>query len=441
MDLTLHFIFVRNFLTCMELFASAFIFYHKHEKKKFFVIRILGVFAFLFGLSLLVGYLVFIIFKAVGYEKNLYIISSIFAYAVLFLIQIPIMCFLFKTKKKENGSIIIFAYVYRQVVFSSYIAIFTLINPHFVFHKYEYLNWSNICIYLGYLLASYLGMFFYNHRKIPKDTNQIERPILWILILAVSASVILYSIGECYSRDESDFMYSLLLFSNIISLLLVSLIEFISRKMYALRNENIVTNQLLQERENQFKFAKANAERLHIIAHDLKHQTAILRRGGEEAEKVLDNIDNSVKDYESVLITENQILNIIFNEKWQYCQKHQIRLSTIVDPKAFDKLETLELYNLFGNLLDNAIEASRKLNLKDKRTISLKVTYEKGVSMIDMRNYFDKYTKIDNNTSKKDSFNHGYGIKSMKNIVDKYNGDFQTKVEDDIFIVKIIIPD
>jgi hypothetical protein len=441
MNLTIHFIFVRNFLTCMELFFSGLIFFHKQEKRKYFILRLFCLIAFLFGLSWLIAYLSYLVYAACDYETVASLLSGIPCYALFFLIQIPAMKILFQVEKGKASSIIIFSYVYRQVIFSSYVAIFSLINPHFVVQKFEYLNWPNMCMYLGYCLASYLGMFIYNHKKAKVEPYRIEKPVLIILILAISASVILYTIGECYSRNESDLMYSLLLFSNIISLLLITSVEYLTRKIMTLHNENAITSQLLQEKESQFKFAKANMDRLHIVAHDLKHQTAILREGGVEAKKILDNIDSTVKDYESILITENQTLNVILNEKWHYCEKHSIRLSTIVNPDAFRKLETLELYNLFGNLLDNAIEATRKLDDKEKRTISLNVSYKNGVSMIDMRNYFDSTSRIEEDTSKKDKFNHGYGLKSMKNIVGKYNGDLQTKMENDVFIVKIIIPE
>lgn len=426
---------------CLELFFSALIFFHKQEKRRFFILRVLGEIVFLFGVSFLIGYVVFRISEGCNYDRTVSVFNGLVSYAIFFVLQLPLMMFIFKTKKDKISSMLIYSYVFRQVVFSSYVAIFTLINPHLLVQKFYYMTWQNLCMYLGFCLAVYLAMFIYNHKRFNDEPYNIEKPILIILILAIEASLALYVVGESYSEDESDFMYALLLFSNVISLLLITSIEYLMRKMFALKNENAITAQLLQERENQFKFAKTNMERLHIVAHDLKHQTAILREGGAEAEKVLDNIDNTVKDYESILITENQTLNVILNEKWHYCQKHSIRLSTIVNPQAFSSLETLELYNLFGNLLDNAIEATSKLKDKEKRTISLNVSYEKGVSMIDIRNYFNKATKIKDDTSKKDKFNHGYGLKSMKSIVDKHNGDFQTKIENNVFIVKIIIPD
>ena len=441
MNLTFHFIFVRDFLASLELLTSALIFFQKQEKRKLFPLRLIGSTIFMFGLSLLISYLVFLVSEQVSYDKGITILISFASLLILFLVQIPTMLFLYKLQKGQLYSIIIFSYVFRQVIFSSYVAIFTFINPDLVFYKFEGLNVPNLAMCLGYYAFFYMAMFIYKAKSASKDDYIREKPILIALSIAITISLFLYIVGEAYSRDESDFMYCLLLLSNVISLLLITSIEYIMRNVFHLKNENAITNQILEEKENQFKFAKANMERLHLVAHDLKHQTAILREGGVEATKVLDNIDKTVKDYESILITENQTLNVILNEKWHYCEKHSIRLSAIVNPEALSKLEIIELYNLFGNLLDNAIEAARKIKDKEKRIISLNVSYEKGVSMIDIRNYFNRVVKVKGDTSKKDKFKHGYGLKSIKSIVDKYNGDLLTKIDNDVFIVKIIIPD
>ena len=441
---TLIFIFLRDFLCCIELLAAQLIFFRGEEKRKFFWLRLLGVAAFLCGFCFLSGYLISSIMEAFEYSKTSLLLTSLCFYFIIFPAQIAFTMFLYKTSGEKRALLLIFSFVLRQVVFSLYVAIFTLANPSLVFFKYEGTTLPNFFIYLAFYLVFYLGMLLFKVYSKAEATYFASKPILVVLLLSIAVSVVLYVIGECYSREDNDFMYCLLLFSNVISLTLISSIEFLMRKMFVLRNETIVTQQLLQERENQFKFAKANMEKLHVVAHDLKHQTAVLRQGGEEANKILDNIDNAVEDYETILITENQTLNIILNEKWHYCQKHSIRLSAIVDPEALKQLDVLEMYTLFGNLLDNAIEATRKLNNKEKRTISLNVAHEKGVSLIDIRNYFSgKIKKKDGDiaTSKSDSFSHGYGLKSIQMISDKYGGNLQTFQEEDVFIVKIVIPD
>ncbi len=438
------FIFVRDFLFCVELFFSEMISFREEKKRKHFALRNLAAICGEFCVSLLFSFIVFEISEMTNYDRIVSVFTGIFSYSLMFGMQIGVLLFIYKVDFNKLLSLMAFSFVFRQVVFSLYVALFTWANMNLLFFKYDSFNWMTFMVYLGFHSFAYVVFLSFSLLRKDNTPPQSEKSVLIILFSAIFANMVVCTIGEVYSTDDNDFMYVILLFSNIISLLLLTSIEWIMRKMYSLRNENQVTSQLLREKESQFKFAKANMERLHILAHDLKHQSQALRAGGEEAKEILDNLDDAVTNYDAILLTENPTINVILNEKWLYCQKHSIRLSTIVDPKALSQLETIELYSLFGNLLDNSIEAVMKIKDKDKRTISLNVTYGKGLSSIDIRNYYVGEIKIEddeNVTSKKDSFAHGFGTKSIKGIVEKYNGDYSRETDKDIYIVKIVIPD
>ena len=444
MEKGLLFIFLRYFLLFLEVFSVESILFQKENKRGLFILRALGGFLILGGLSLLMGYLTFLIYDFFSYDRQIVVITSLVFNTLILACQWPYLMFAYRIEAKRAMTLMIFSFVFRQIVFSLYVAIFTSIDTNLLFFKYESFSWQTFLIYLAFYGFFYSGIALLHHFCSRYLSYYMEKPLIIVLLLATFANLVVCAIGEAYSTDGNDFMYCILLFSNIISLLLIVSIELLMRKIYDLRNENQISAQLLQEKENQFKFAKANMERLNIIAHDLKHESAILRQGGEEAKKLLDEIDKGVEGYDSILLTENQTLNIILNEKWLYCQKHGIRLSTIVDPTAFNKLTTIELYSLFGNLLDNSVEAVMKIKDKSKRTISLSVSHSHGVSSIDIRNYSLEKIKIKDGlplTTKKDSYNHGFGTKSIENIVNKYDGDYSCYLENDVFVVKIVIPD
>lgn len=420
------------------------ILFRGEKKRKYFALRNLASICGEFCISLLISFVVFQISEIANYDRIVSVLTGIFSYSLMFGMQIGVLLFIYKVDFNKLLSLMAFSFVYRQVVFSLYVALFTWADMNLLFFKYDSFNWMTFMVYLGFYSFMYVSFLSFNLLRKDNTPPQSEKSVLIVLFSAIFANMVVCTIGEVYSTDDNDFMYVILLFSNIISLLLLTSIEWIMRKMYSLRNENQVTTQLLREKESQFKFAKANMERLHILAHDLKHQSKVLRAGGEEAKEILDNLDDAVTNYDAILLTENPTINVILNEKWLYCQKHSIRLSTIVDPKALSQLETIELYSLFGNLLDNSIEAVMKIKDKDKRTISLNVTYGKGLSSIDIRNYYVGEIKLkddENLTSKKDSFSHGFGTKSIKGIVEKYNGDYSRETDKDIYIVKIVIPD
>ena len=374
MDKSLLFIFLRFFLLFLEVFLLETMFFKNENKRRFFLLRWIGAFFIMSGILILVSLLTLMIYVSASYERQIVMITSLIGYFLILACQLPLLLFLFRTEKKRLFTLMIFSFVFRQIVFSLYVSIFTSINTNLLLFKFDFFTWQNFLLYLAFYFVLYLGVFLFCRFQPSYFSYSMETSIIIVLFVAIAANMVVCVIGETYSTDNNDFMYCLLLFSNIISLLLITSVEFLMRKIYDLRNENQITNQLLAEKESQYKFAKANMERLHIIAHDLKHESAILRQGGEEAKKILDNLDKGIENYDSILLTENQTLNVILNEKWLYCQKHAIRLSTIVDPTAFSRLSTIELYSLFGNLLDNSVEAVMKIKDKSKRAISLNVS-------------------------------------------------------------------
>ena len=444
MDKSLLFIFLRFFLLFLEVFLLETMFFKNENKRRFFLLRWIGAFFIMSGILILVSLLTLMIYVSVSYERQIVMITSLIGYFLVLACQLPLLLFLYRTEKKRLFTLMIFSFVFRQIVFSLYVSIFTSINTNLLLFKFDFFTWQNFLLYLAFYFVLYLGVFLFCRFQPSYFSYSMETSIIIVLFVAIAANMVVCVIGETYSTDNNDFMYCLLLFSNIISLLLIISVEFLMRKIYDLRNENQITNQLLAAKESQYKFAKANMERLHIIAHDLKHESAILRQGGEEAKKILDNLDKGIENYDSILLTENQTLNVILNEKWLYCQKHAIRLSTIVDPTAFSRLSTIELYSLFGNLLDNSVEAVMKIKDKSKRAISLNVSHSHGISSIDIRNYFTGFIQIEEGlpqTTKKDSNNHGFGTKSIETTVNKYGGDYSCYIENDVFVVKIAIPD
>ena len=97
----------------------------------------------------------------------------------------------------------------------------------------------------------------------------------------------------------------------------------------------------------------------------------------------------------------------------------------------------MDLSTIFGNALDNALEASVKLP-PEQRLITVKARSIHDVLMIVFENYAAAGRK--NGTSKEDGFLHGFGIPNIQKAVEKYNGECVIRQEDGKFVMKNIIP-
>ncbi len=103
----------------------------------------------------------------------------------------------------------------------------------------------------------------------------------------------------------------------------------------------------------------------------------------------------------------------------------------------------MDIYALFGNALDNAIEATSLLDDPARRSISLTVRRHNSMLTIHVENYFDSSRGFDSEhptTTKDDAENHGFGIRSMQLIAEKYEGSLTTKASGDVFSLDAILP-
>ena len=120
-------------------------------------------------------------------------------------------------------------------------------------------------------------------------------------------------------------------------------------------------------------------------------------------------------------------------------EKH-IALSVTADLNGVDFIEPLDVSTIFGNGLDNAIEASEKLP-EEQRAILVKAgKMQNFFSVLIENNCLQDSGNTKSRTTKTDDFFHGFGISNMRNAAEKYGGQLTTKCESGKFLLKILSP-
>lgn len=207
---------------------------------------------------------------------------------------------------------------------------------------------------------------------------------------------------------------------------------------------NAINNTLNQQYKQYLDFMEIS-EYIGEQCHDLKHQIQEIRTSysDEEREAYLQEMERAVKLYQAWNVTGNSVLDSIMTQKRIYCVKHNIELTCTVDGKALNRLAARDICTIFGNLLDNAIEAVSFYEETEKRVIHGEVCQKQSFLIIRFDNYYSGKNNFDNQipeTTKADKARHGYGIKSVRYTVEKYGGSVVLKTENNWFIVKIMIP-
>ncbi len=418
--------------------------FHQAKKRQYLPIRLLC--AAVFSLVVITGlsYLNSFVLSGNNNYTTLGVLLSIFGYICLFSLSVLLCVFLLKGSIYELFSDFTKSFALRQIAFCLYIILIESINPELNFLDYRYGTWQNCLIYIAIYFLIYGTSFVLIFRKIFKlYENILDIPLLIFYIIVVLATIIINSISEFFSQEDKLF-YILVMICELITLVLIFAFDAFVKRSNDLKVENYISAKMLKQQEWQYKYAKASSDELKIRVHDLKHQVRILREGGKDADELLKQLEDDIKIYDDLIVTDNQVLNIVLQEKWYYCKKHDIRLSTIVNPEAFKSVSNTYLYALIGNVLDNAIEAVLKIQDKEKRVISAEISYKNSLSIFRCDNYFQgEIPKEDEEfmTSKADKESHGLGIKSIKHIASYYQGNSQIIINNDIFTIIVTIPD
>jgi sensor histidine kinase regulating citrate/malate metabolism len=194
----------------------------------------------------------------------------------------------------------------------------------------------------------------------------------------------------------------------------------------------------------QYQQSKESIEIINFKYHDLKNQIIALK-AEEDADKrnaYLIQMENEIKFYEAQNKTGNQVLDTVLTSKNIYCITKGITLTCVADGSLLNGMDVMDICTIFGNALDNAIEYVQQIE-EEKRLIHVSLFSQKGFLMIRFENYFEGELKLEGDlptTTKMDTYNHGYGLKSIRYAVQKYNGVVNVAQKDNWFELKILMP-
>lgn len=203
--------------------------------------------------------------------------------------------------------------------------------------------------------------------------------------------------------------------------------------------------QLWYRQQDQYRISQENIDIINRKCHDLKYQVAALRKLSDEkeVEKQLRELEQSVLIYDTAVKTGNPVLDTVLTEKTLYCEKNKINITCMVDGSCLEFIGKVDLYTIFGNALDNAIEAVMKIEEIEKRVIQLSVYREKNLVMIRIRNFCENPPEFRNGlpiSTKQDKNYHGFGTKSIRYTAEKYGGGIACQVTGHCYVLQILLP-
>lgn len=293
------------------------------------------------------------------------------------------------------------------------------------------------CITINIIAAVLLHLLFRNFRyPLRKSDFVIVQLFEAVIFLFYNNSVVHFVIGDY----NETFDLIVLLLSTAFMLLFLYL-----KNNYYLREQeqrDKVQIAQLQQQYDYYQDKLKDEERIRSIYHDMKNHLLVLEgsQGTDETRKMAQELRSQIADYENYIHTGNDFLDIIIRDKAEKAREKHIDFSAFIDFSGVDFIEPLDISTLFGNGIDNAIEASEKLS-EDQRVILIKAgQVQNFVSILIENNCVPEEPKNGRRTAKPDKFLHGFGISNMKKAAEKYDGTCTTAQKNGKFTLKILIP-
>lgn len=204
--------------------------------------------------------------------------------------------------------------------------------------------------------------------------------------------------------------------------------------------QNVLQNQYLQ-----YKQSKESIDLINYRYHDLKHQIAFLRSESDpkKREAFLDRMEDEIRQYEAQNKTGNSVLDTVLTTKSLYCAKNGITFTCVADGTLLSFMDVTDICSIFGNALDNAIECEMKIPEQEKRLIHVTLSRQKSFLILRFENYYEDALSYEEGhlvTTKKEKSCHGYGLKSIRYTVNKYDGAVSINTQENWFDLKILIP-
>lgn len=361
--------------------------------------------------------------------ENFWIKSLLIVLLYFFIMQI------FYISKKLLTCLYLAVILYATIIAMDYFVILLSIS---IFSASSDLILSNTFFFSFAAMISKLLLFMIviTCKKIidrNKAIQYINKKDWWILIMQSIISIVAFvAIIElsAYSEDIPIVVFFGaigLLFST---LLVFYLLEGAARYEKDIREKAILHKQLETEMESIISL-KNSYDSQRRIMHDYKnHMSTIFHMlNNEQYEDALEYVKNLTGEiYYSLyrIKTNNDIIDVILNQKDQVAQQRGIVMDIRSGDLSSLNLPAAELVTIISNVLDNAIEACEKVNVK--KIITGKLVVENNMFIFSVQNPVDHYVEIINNriqTTKDNPAIHGLGLRNVAHSLERCNGDFE----------------
>lgn len=417
-----------NLFFSIELVAGELIFLYAAPKRKYFLLRFLSAAAICFVIS-------YFFPRIPASTRLMSVFTSLFRFLTLFAFTIVVMAFSFKLRFSSLFSNCVAGYAAQHIAHQAMTFCLTF-TP--LFAEYDGILTRARLVEIVVTVLVYIVLFLIFGRFVARNQcyNNNDRRFVWlsvgIIFICIGLRRFSVLIGESGGATMTP-VYAM------ICCVLALIIQFNLYETSALENENRAIRLLWQKEKQQYEISKGTVELLNIKYHDMKRRLAAPERLSEQEREDMKEL---LAQYDGCTYrTGNEVLDVILTENSLRHRTDGVEITFMGNGDVLSFMSVTDIYSLFGNALENAIDAVSKLQEKEKKIIAVSIEPKGEMLFVSVTNYFDGTFVCRNGlpvTSKvgEEGF-HGFGLKSIRLIAEKYNGGMKVSTEGDIFRLNV----
>lgn len=309
---------------------------------------------------------------------------------------------------------------------------------------YQYYLVTIICALIRgnavYLLCRLISRKNLNLLKLPKE-------IVGTLVLVFALSVANCCFITLLSIETDSVKSKIMCVSIIVSIIMTYYFMLYMVERFSSLVQKQHGDELYMEEMRHKEIYYAEAEKRNKYVQDLKHDLnnrllglrhLILSGDMETLEQQVRSISSELEQIDADSYSENPAVDSVLRIKFGIAKAEGIKVDTMIRIPQQVGMEYGDIGVLYGNLLDNALEACRKVP-PEVRFIRLENRYLSGKLILVVTNSKERGINKELKTTKEDSCSHGRGIASVRRVVEKYNGAVKFTDKGEIFEVSAML--
>ena len=266
--------------------------------------------------------------------------------------------------------------------------------------------------------------------RIANPDSGMKKLPLTLFLYPVACSICLVLFWHIVTRPglslDIQFRLSIASVLHMVStiLLFITYQHQLEKESKAIHMQNEVER--LRVEKSYYDILEQQNQKLRIYAHDAKNHLTAIRSLTDDPQinQYIGSLSRQLADYTRICNSGNKMLDIMLHKYDLECRSKGIDFQYDVKLCNLSGIEDIDLVAILGNLMDNAMTAAAR---SEEKYIRLETGRHNAYQILTIRNSSDAAPQTEGDSlisSKKNKEYHGFGLKSVAQVLQKYQGDF-----------------